>query len=73
MLRVSPEHTITKLAISLEGESTNSTKAHISHEVTAIGNAGDKFMEEFTESWYEKFMTEWETVMNHYIKTGRLD
>lgn len=40
MFKVSPEHTISKLNISLEGESTNFTKAHISYEITAIGVAG---------------------------------
>ena len=70
MYKVAPEHTISKLEISLVCDSGNSTTAHISYEITAIGAAGDKFMEEFTEDWYEGFMVEWEKAMNHYLDTG---
>jgi hypothetical protein len=70
MYKVSPEHTISKLEISLVSESDNSTRAHISYEVTALGVAGDKFMAEFTEDWYKEFMVSWEKEMNHYLSTG---
>ena len=71
MYKIAPEHTISKLEISLTGESDNRTMAHISYEITAIGSAGDKFIEEFTEDWYEGFMVEWEKAMNHYLDTGQ--
>ena len=51
--------------------SHNFTNANISYERTSIGSAGDAFMEEFAEEWYEGFMLEWERQMNHYLKTGR--
>jgi len=70
MYKIAPEHTVSKLEISLVGDSGDSTTAHISYEITAIGEAGDKFMEEFSEDWYEGFMVEWEGAMNHYLKTG---
>ncbi len=70
MYKVSPEHTISKLEISLVSEGNNSTKAKISYEVTAIGVAGEMFLEEFTEVWYEHFMLDWEKAMNHYLSTG---
>jgi len=72
MYKVAPEHTISKLEILLVGDSGNYTTAHISYEVTAIGEAGEKFMEEFTEDWYEGFMVEWEKQMNHYLDTGNM-
>ena len=71
MYKVVPKHTVTKLQISLEADSDDSTTAHISYEMTAIGAAGDRFIEEFTEAWYEEFMVEWEKAMNHYLKTGK--
>ena len=70
MYKITPEHTISKLELSLVGDSGNSTTAHISYEITAIGEDGDKFMEEFTEGWYEGFMLEWEKQMNYYLDTG---
>ena len=70
MYKIAPEHTISKLEISLVDDIGNSTTANISYEITAIGAAGDKFMEEFTEDWYEGFMVEWEKAMNHYLDKG---
>ena len=70
MYKVAPEHTISTLQISLVCDSDDSTTAHISYEITAIGAAGDKFLEEFTEDWYKDFMVEWEKAMNHYLDTG---
>ena len=70
MYKITPEHTVSKLEITLVGDSGNSTTAYISYELTAIGAAGDKFIEEFTEDWYEGFMAGWEKAMNHYLDTG---
>jgi hypothetical protein len=72
MYKVTPERTISKLEISLAGESGNTTTANISYEITSIGAAGDEFMEEFTEDWYKAFMVDWEKAMNHYLTTGRM-
>lgn len=71
MYKVTPEHTISKIEITLANESGNSTTANISYEITVIGAAGEKFMEEFTEEWYEAFMLAWEKAINHYIDTGK--
>jgi hypothetical protein len=70
MYKVSPQHTISKLEISLTAQPDNRTKAYITYETTSIGPAGDTFMEEFTEDWYEGFMVEWENAMNYYLNTG---
>lgn len=70
MYKVSPDHSVTKLEIALSGEHDGTTSAHIAYEVTAIGAAGEKFVEEFTGEWYEGFMQSWEKAMNHYLKTG---
>ena len=72
MYKVAPQHTISKLEITLAGQPDNRTTAHITYEITAIGAAGDKSMEEFTEDWYKGFMMEWETAMNHYLNTGEM-
>ncbi|MEN8251471.1 MAG: hypothetical protein ABFS32_21280 [Bacteroidota bacterium] len=72
MYKVVPHHSISKLVISLSGEHNNRTAAHISYEITAIGMAGNEFLEEFTKDWYEKFMSDWENAMNHYLDTGKM-
>jgi hypothetical protein len=70
MYKVAPEHTVSKLEISLSDTSGIETSATISYEITAIGVNGEKFLEEFTEEWYAKFMEEWEMLLNHYLVTG---
>jgi hypothetical protein len=72
MYKVTPEHTISKLEISLAASSGNSTTAHISYEITAIGPAGTEFMEQFTTDAYEEFMLDWQKAMNHYLDTGNM-
>ena len=70
MFKVTPMQTVGKLNIALQAEGTTSTRAFISYEFTAIGEAGVTFLKEFTSEWYENFMQEWEDAMNHYLKTG---
>lgn len=71
MYKVVPRQTVSKLDISLESNSATSTAATVSYELTAIGMKGEQFIEEFTETWYENFMLEWETQLNHYLETGK--
>ena len=71
MRKVTSKHTTVKLELSLVGDSSGSTMAHISYEITAIGEDGDKFLEEFTEERYEGFMLEWEKQMDHFLDTGK--
>lgn len=71
MYKVTPGHTVSKLEIALESRSNARTAAHVSYELTAIGDRGERFMENFTEAWYEDFMLEWERQLNHYLDTGQ--
>lgn len=71
MYKVSPGHTLTRVEISLTGVDDDGTSASVAYEVTVIGEAGEKFIEDFTEEWYEKFMQSWEKALNHYVRTGK--
>ena len=71
MVKVVPDHTVTKLEIALAAESDNTTEAIVSYEVTALGDLGVSFVEQFTTVFYERMMTEWESQLNHYLQTGR--
>jgi hypothetical protein len=70
MYKVTPDHTVGKLEISLLSDGSNKTRATISYEFTVIGLAGEKFLKEFTHEWYVDFMKNWEKAMNHYLNTG---
>lgn len=70
MIRVIPEHTVTRLDASLQADGQGHTRATIAYEFTALGQAGGRFVAECTTDWYRRFMERWETAMNHYLATG---
>lgn len=72
MYKVTPDHTIGKLEISLQNQGSDACKATISYEFTAISKAGDQFLKDFTPQWYIDFMQGWEKAINHYLRTGEI-
>ena len=69
MLKISPEVTACRLSIQLAAAGPG-CEATITYSHTSLGPHGDVFVAGFTEEFYEGFMREWETRMNHYLKTG---
>jgi hypothetical protein len=69
MLKVVPEMTACRLSIQLAAESAG-CEATITYSHTSLGPLGEDFVAGFTEDFYREFMREWETRMNHYLKTG---
>ena len=69
MLKISPEVTACRLSIQLAAAGSGS-EATITYSHTSLGPQGDAFVAGFTEEFYDGFMREWETRMNHYLKTG---
>ena len=69
MLKISPEITACRLSIQLSAAG-DGCEALITYSHTSLGPRGDDFVAGFTEAFYDGFMREWETRMNHYLKTG---
>ncbi len=69
MIKITPGVTACKLTIELHARASGS-QATISYMHTSLGPDGDAFVDSFTESYYEKFMRDWEARMNHYLKEG---
>ena len=67
MYKVVPEHTTSKLEITLKGHSNGSTHANVSYEITSIASQGDIFLEECTPEWYTTFMLDWEKALNYFL------
>ncbi len=69
MIKITPGVTACKLTIQLrpveEGSEATITYAH-----TSLGSAGDTFVTSFTAEYYNGFMRDWETRMNHYLAHG---
>lgn len=69
MLKISPEVTACRLSIQLAAAGEG-CEALITYSHTSLGPRGDDFVAGFTEEFYDGFMRDWETRMNHYLKTG---
>jgi hypothetical protein len=69
MLKVVPEMTVCRLSIQLN-ETAAGCDAVVTYSHTSLGPQGDVFVANFSEAFYEKFMHEWETLLNHYLETG---
>lgn len=70
MVRFTPDFTVCKLSIRLEDRGDATTAATVTYTHTAIGKAGEDFVSQFTADYYTSMMKEWESELNHYLKTG---
>jgi len=70
MLKVTPSVTACRLTIQLRG-SMEGCEAQVTYTHTSLGPDGDALVASFTESHYAKFMQDWESRMNHYLRTGQ--
>jgi hypothetical protein len=70
LLKVVPEHSVCKVEITLAHAGEHGTRAEIAYAYTSIGPAGDAFLVEFTETWYRRFMQEWEDALNQFLSSG---
>jgi hypothetical protein len=70
MLKITPEVTACRLRIQLRGI-PEGCEALVTYLHTSLGPAGDAFVEGFTEAHYRTFMEDWETRLNHFLRTGQ--
>jgi hypothetical protein len=69
-VKVTPGQTVGKIEIELSDDGRGGTRADVAYGYTSLGPDGDDFLETFTAEWYEGFMKQWETELNHYLATG---
>lgn len=70
MLKITPRLTACRLTIQLHPAGSG-CDAHITYSHTSLGPDGDAFVQAFTETYYEQFMQDWESRMNHYLVHGQ--
>lgn len=71
MVKFTPGVTACMLRIELHASSAG-TDAVVTYEHTSLGPEGDAFIESFTQEYYDGFMREWESRLNHYLRTGEM-
>ena len=70
MLKITPGVTACRLSIHLR-QVTGGSEATVTYSHTSLGTAGDRFVDQFTQEFYEGFMQAWESRLNHYLRTGQ--
>jgi hypothetical protein len=69
--RITPESRVAHLTVRIEDGGNHTSRVHITYAITALTEAGNKFIENFTEENFVKDMKFWEATMNHYLETGK--
>ena len=70
MVKITPGVLACRIVIDLAPLDGGRSLAAISYTYTSLGPDGDATVEAFTAEAYAAFMKEWETEMNHFLKTG---
>ena len=68
--KFTPGHSVARITIDLKANGGRETLADVTYGYTAISPRGVAFLREFTHQHYQQFMQEWETELNHYLRTG---
>ncbi|MBI9083268.1 MAG: hypothetical protein JEZ11_06680 [Desulfobacterales bacterium] len=68
--RFTPENRVCTLGIQVEDAGPKRSFVHIAYVYTGISDAGNRFIDGFTEERFLSAVRFWEDAMNHFLKTG---
>ena len=71
MLKVTPGFLVVRLVIALRPRGERACYADVTYTYTALGPAGERYVQERTPAAYEEFMRSWEHALNAYLYTHR--
>lgn len=70
-VRLTPGSRVGRLTICIRPAGPQRSSVAITYVFTALNEAGNRFVENFTQTNFAKDMQFWEASMNHYLKTGK--
>ena len=65
-----PGSIITEIRIQLTPGEDATTRTHIRYRYTGLSSEGNREVESHDRKWFETKMRNWETTINHYLRTG---
>jgi hypothetical protein len=71
IIKVTPWTTVAKISIFLSQNEESGTDATVTYTYTALSQAGEDFLNQYTESYYAEFMRYWEAAINDYLLSKR--
>ena len=69
--RVTPASRASILTVHIADRDERSSYVDITYTYTAIAEAGNQFIDAYTEEVFQKTMQWWEESMNHFLATGK--
>ena len=69
--RITPDSRAAYVTVRIEDGDKHTSRVDITYTITALTEAGNKFVENFTEENFVKDMKFWEATMNYYLETGK--
>jgi hypothetical protein len=69
--RITPDSRVAEVTVRAEDSGRRASRVHITYTITALTEAGNRFIENFTQDNFVKDMKFWEATMNHYLATGK--
>src|SRR5579859_4463399 len=66
-----PGRIITELRIQLATGEGEETRTRIRYRYTGLSPEGNRELEGYDREWFEAKMRNWETCINHYLRTGQ--
>ena len=68
---INPGSIITEIRIQLAAAEPGATRTHIRYRYTGLSPEGNRELAGYGQKWFEAKMQNWETTINHYLRTGK--
>ena len=69
--KVEPEEKVGVIRVKCDGLASDRTEVRVTYKYMALSTAGEKFVSEFSESAYDDFIDEWQTLLSDYFEARR--
>ena len=69
-VRTTPRSDLAEINIEVKQHQSGLARASITYRLVGLSEAGNRYVESFTEERYRELIDEWEVAINHFLETG---
>ncbi len=69
-VRTTPSSDLAEISIVVKALRGGGSSARITYRITGLSEAGNRYVEGFTEERYQELIDEWALAINHFLTTG---
>jgi hypothetical protein len=71
-VRITPASRASILTVDVREKDERSSYAEITYTYTALTEDGNKFVDNYTEEFFQRNLKDWEESMNYFLETGKM-